>query len=140
MSQATDYLENKLADALSTLGTLDLSDGTVTDGTGGYIGLFTTAPDDTGAATEVSGGSYARIQIGSAGQSALTANGDSCQNAGEFRFPDSTDNWGTILAIGLFDAAIGGNALIYGTLTSSVVIGTGEIFKIPANGFTITLS
>ena len=140
MSQATDYLENKLITALSTLGSIDLSDGTITNGTGGFIGLFTTAPDDTGAATEVSGGSYARVQIGAQGQGTMGVNAGSCQNQQEFRFPDSTGNWGTIVAVGLFDAATNGNALVYGTLTSSVQIGTGEIFKIPVNGFTITLS
>ena len=43
MSQATDYLEEKVLGALKTLGSVDLATGAVTAGGGGYIGLMTSA-------------------------------------------------------------------------------------------------
>lgn len=139
MSQATDYLEEKILSALGSLGSVDLSTGTVTSGNGGYIGLFTSAPSDSAAGTEVSssGSAYTRIQVGSANQGSFTGSGGSIQNDAEFRWADALATWGTITHIGLFDAATGGNLLVYGALQSSVDIETGDIFKVPASGFTI---
>ena len=54
MSQATDYMEEKVLDAIASLGSIDFASGTVTAGSGGYIGLFTSAPSDSSAGTEVS--------------------------------------------------------------------------------------
>jgi hypothetical protein len=143
MSQATDYLEEKILDAMATLGSFDFASGTVTSGSGGYIGLFTSAPSDSAAGTEVSasGTAYTRIQIGSAGQGSFNAaSGGEIDNDAEFRWADALADWGTITHVGLFDASTGGNLLVYGQLQSSVVIELGDIFKVPANGFTIQMN
>ena len=143
MSQATDYLEEKILDAMATLGSFDFASGTVTSGSGGYIGLFTSAPSDSAAGTEVSasGTAYTRIQIGSAGQGSFNAAaGGEIDNDAEFRWADALSDWGTITHVGLFDASTGGNLLVYGQLQSSVVIELGDIFKVPANGFTIQMN
>jgi len=143
MSQATDYLEEKILDAMATLGSFDFASGTVTSGAGGYIGLFTSAPSDSSAGTEVSGSgtAYERVQIGSTGQGSFNAAaGGEIDNDAEFRWADALADWGTITHVGLFDAATGGNLLVYGQLQSSVVIELGDIFKVPANGFTIQMN
>lgn len=142
MSQATDYLEGKVLEALPTLGSVDFSDGSVTAGTGGYIGLLTSAPTDTDSGTEVStsGTAYTRVQIGDTGQGSFAGSAGSTTNDAEFRWADATDSWGTITHVGLFDSASGGNLLVYGALQSSVEIATGDIFKIPASGFTIQMN
>jgi hypothetical protein len=142
MSQATDYFEGKTLDALSTLGTLNFATGAVTAGSGGYIGLMTSPPSDTGAGTEVttSSSAYARVQVGSTGQGSFSGSAGSTTNDTEFKWEDATANWGTITHVGLFDAATGGNLLVYGALQSSVAIETGDIFKIPASGFTIQMN
>jgi hypothetical protein len=38
------------------------------------------------------------------------------------------------------DSSTGGNMLVYGALQTSVDINNGDIFKIPASGFTIQMS
>jgi len=142
MSQATDYLEGKVLDALGSLGSVDFSDGTVTAGSGGYIGLLTAAPSDSSGGTEVStsGTSYARVQVGSSGQGSFSGTAGSITNDAEFRWADATDAYGTVTHVGLYDAATGGNLLVYGALQSAVAIDTGDIFKIPASGFTIQMN
>ena len=138
MSQASDYLEGKVLDTLGSLGSIDLSTGTITAGTGGFIALITTAPSDAGGGTEVSGGAYARKAVTATGFGA--ASGGAITNPAEFKWTDATANWGTITHIGLYDAVSGGNLLVYGALTSSVAITSGDIFKIPASGFTIQMN
>ena len=142
MSQATDYLEEKVLGALKTLGGFDLTTGAVTAGGGGYIGLMTSAPSDSGAGTEVTttGSAYSRVQVGTTGQGSFAGGANSIANDAEFRWSDATSNWGTITHVGLFDSASGGNLLVYGELQTAVDITSGDIFKIPANGFTITMA
>lgn len=140
MSQATDYLEGIVLSGLPTLGTVDFSDGTVTAGTGAYIGLLTSAPTDSSGGTEVSGTAYARVQVGATGQGSFSGSAGSTTNDAEFRWADAGSNWGNITHVGLYDSATGGNLLVYGALASSVDISSGDIFKIPASGFTIQMN
>ena len=142
MSQATDYFEGKTLEALSTLGTLNFATGAVTAGSGGYIGLLTAAPSDSASGTEVStsGTAYGRVQVGDTGQGEFTGSAGSVSNDAEFKWADATADWGTITHVGLYDASTGGNLLVYGTLQAPVEILNGDIFKIPASGFTIQMN
>jgi len=85
----------------------------------------------------VSGGSYARVAITSslsnwagtqAAASTTVSSGTSgtTSNNGSVTFPVPTANWGTITSFGIFDAATGGNLLIYGTLTTSKTVNNGD--------------
>ena len=56
MAAMTDYLENKIIDWL-------LRGQTFTPPATAYVALYTTAPTDSTAGTEVSGGSYARVAV-----------------------------------------------------------------------------
>ena len=142
MAQATDYYEGISLSALATLGSVDLATGNVTAGSGGYIGLLTAAPSDSTGGTEVStsGTAYARNQVGSSGQGNLSGTAGSITNDAEFKWNDATADWGQITHVGLYDAATGGNLLVYGELQTAVDITAGDIFKIPAGGFTITMA
>lgn len=143
MSQATDYMEEKFLNALASLGSFDFATGTITSGSGGFIGLFTSAPSDSSSGTEVStsGTAYARVQIGSSGQGSFSAaSGGEITNDAEFRWADAQADWGTITHVGLFDASTSGNLLVYGQLQSAVAIETGDIFKVPTGGFTIQMN
>lgn len=134
MSQATDYTESAVLTGLVGGTDIALSAGKP------YLALFTSAPTDAGGGTECSGGAYARVQAGSVGQGDFGApTGGSVTNATEFRWADATADWGTISHIALMDSATAGNMLIYGSLQASVAIANGDIFKIPASGFTITM-
>lgn len=143
MSQATNHMEELVLDAIATLGSVDFGSGSVTPGSGGYIGLFTSSPTDTGGGTEVGGTAYARVLVGDTanGQGSFnTASNGSIVNGAEFKWADAGSDWGTITSVGLFDASTNGNLLVYGNLQSSVLIETGSIFKIPASGFTIHMN
>ena len=55
-AQASDYLENKLIDHLFRAGTFAKP-------TALWVALFTGSPADAGGGTEVTGGSYARVNL-----------------------------------------------------------------------------
>jgi hypothetical protein len=105
-----------------------------------YVGLFTTAPDDQGGGTEVSGGSYARQAVSFA---APTDNGASSgaqtASAADVIFPAASADWGTITAVGLFDALSGGNLLMYGSLAAAQTVNAGSQFVIPAGSLSALL-
>lgn len=125
MSEATNYLENKVLDHV-------FRNVSYTPPTAVYVGLFTVAPTDAGGGTEVAGGGYARQQyICSAAASGSISNNNTIE------FPNTS--WtGTVVAVGIFDASSGGNLLSYTTVTSEVV-SSGEILVIAAAGLTVSL-
>jgi hypothetical protein len=90
-----------------------------------YAALFTVAPGEAGGGTEVTGGSYAReaITFGSAAASSALSNTAACD------FGTATADWGTIVAVGIFDALTTGNLLAYGALTANKTVGNGDSFK-----------
>ena len=110
-----------------------------------YVALFTTAPsNDTGSgAVEVSGGAYARVSITtSSGWSAISGGGSSAtpeqiSNAATLTYPTATANWGTVVAIGLYDAASGGNLLYWNAITSQT-INSGAVASFAAGALVVT--
>jgi len=127
MSSFSDYLENKvLAHVFG--GTAYTAPATL------YIALYTVAPTDTGGGTEGSGGSYAR-QTG-----AFTVSGNLATNTSAVEWPVATGTWGTVVAVGVFDALTSGNLLAYGNLASSKTIASGDVFRIPTGDLDITLT
>lgn len=130
MSAMTNYLENKLLDFL-------LRGQAFVAPTTAYVALFTAMPDENGGGTEVSGNAYARKAIpcsstdwagtqgvGTTGPSS-GATGTTSNNATQ-TFPTPTGSWGTIVGAGVFDAASGGNLLIYGALDAAQVVNAGN--------------
>jgi hypothetical protein len=99
-----------------------------------YAALFTVAPSDTGGGTEVSGGSYARQSMAFG-----TASSGSISNSGSVEYPTATGDYGTVVAMGLFDAASSGNLLAYGNLTASKTVSNGDVFRFNASSVTISL-
>ena len=125
----SDYLEDKLLKHVFT-NTAYTSPTTI------YVGLFTVAPTDTGGGTEVSGTSYVRKT------GAFTVSGTStlATNSASIEFDAAGSSWGTIVAVALFDASTAGNMLAFADLTSSKVIDTGDVLRIPAGDLDITLT
>ena len=83
MSQATNYLENKIAEHVFG-GSAYTAPSTL------YVALFTSAPSDTGSGTEASGGSYTRMAM------AFTVSSDTASNTSNVEFPKATASWGTV--------------------------------------------
>ena len=98
-----------------------------------YLALYTVAPTDTGGGTEVSGTEYVRKAA------TFTVSGDTASNSAAAEWPTAGGSWGTVVAVGVFDALSGGNLIAYGALTTNKTIDTGDVFRIPAGDLDITL-
>lgn len=140
MAAFTDFFENKLWDWFfrgQALGITGASAGAGSGPTTLYVGLFTTTPTDSSAGTEVAGGSYARVSVAStlANWSGTQAAGSTTASTGTsgggsnnaaFTFPAPTATWGAINGIGIFDAATGGNLLMWSPLVTPRTVNNGD--------------
>lgn len=125
MSQASNYLENQLIDHIFRTATF--AKPTVL-----AVALFTAAPSDAAGGTEVTGGSYARVDLpplnanwkGTHGNTtgASSGTGGVTSNASAITFPAPTADWGTVTHMGIFDATTAGNLLVWVALTASRTI------------------
>ena len=105
-----------------------------------WVGLYTTAPTmpaGTGG-TEVTGGSYARQAL--TGAMAAASAGSATNSTAAITFTQASANWGTVTAVGLFDASTAGNLLAAGALSASEVVNSGDTFSFPTSDLTLTLS
>jgi hypothetical protein len=99
------------------------------------LALFTSNPAEDASGTEVStsGTAYAR-------QSAtFTVSGNTASNSGAIEFPTATANYGTVSHVGVYDASSGGNLIAYAALSTSKVIETGDVFRVPDGDLDVTL-
>jgi hypothetical protein len=130
MSALSDYLENKVIDWLLR-GQAFTPPATV------YVGLVTVAENDAAGGTEVSGGSYARVAVtsslanwagtqGAGTTVASTGTSGTTSNNNTITFPAPTANWGTIVGMGVWDAASAGNLLFYAPLTVNKTVNNGD--------------
>lgn len=142
----SDYLENKLIDHI-------FRGRSYTAPSQVWIGLFTSAPNDAGGGTEVSGGSYARATPGVNSDTAWKATqggtpsaassgtGGQTANPSAITFPAPSANWGSITHFAIFDAASGGNMLSHGALTTPKTVNNGDAApSFAADALTFTLS
>src|SRR5574339_8304 len=115
MSAFCDFAENKIVDHIFR--GRQWTAPTRTD-----VCLYTAAPGESGGGTEVSGGSYAPVQITTSdtaweatqgGTPAAASSGTSgaTQNPSAITFPAPTANWGSVVATALKDES--GNFLMY---------------------------
>lgn len=128
MSQASNYLENKLTDHF--LGTT-----TYTKPTNVYLALFLSNPADDATGTEVTGGGYTRQVI-----TFNASSGGAATNSGTVTFTASGSSFGTVTHWAIYDASTSGNLLCYGSLDSSRTIASGESLGFPASSITVTTS
>jgi len=98
---------------------------------------MTAAETAAGGGTEVSGGAYARVAVaaalanwagtqGAGTTAASTGTSATTSNNGTITFPAPAANWGTIVGIGIFDAATAGNLLFYASLVVSKTVNNGD--------------
>lgn len=129
MSGFTDYLEDALLKHVFT-NTAYTSPTTV------YAALFTVAPSDTGGGTEVSGGAYARQSMAFS----VSGTGTLATNSAAVEYPTATADYGTVVAVGIFDASTSGNLLAYANLTANKTVASGDVFRFNAGEVDITLT
>ena len=58
----------------------------------------------------------------------------------DIEYPTATANYGTVVAVGIFDALSSGNLLAYANLTTSKVVSTGDVFRFNTGDLDITLA
>ena len=130
MAGFSDYLEDKVLDHVFG-GTAYTAPTTL------YVALYTVAPTDTGGGTEVSGGAYARQ---TAAFTVSGTNPTTATNSAAIEYSTATADYGTVVAVGIFDALSSGNLLAYANLTASKVVSTGDVFRFNAGDLDITLA
>ena len=128
MAEFTDFMENKIIDHM-------LRAQSYTPPATVYVALFTSATDDAGGGTEVSGGAYARQAV-----TLAAASGGASENSADITFPTATANWGTITHLALMDALTGGNMLMHTPLDASKTVNNGDTFKINAGDLDVTVA
>jgi len=136
MSALSDYLENKVLDQLFG-GTQAPIPATL------YFALFTTAPTDlAGSGLEVpTANGYTRAAITNNSSNWSAAASGSKTNSTQITFSPgaTTGGWGTIAAVGIFDAQTSGNLLFWTTIPPRAVV-AGDVPRFAAGGVTITLN
>lgn len=136
MADMTDYLENELIKHL-------FRTGSFTKPADIYIALYTSATSDDGTGTEVTGGSYARVQVSPADANwdATSGTDGKTANTGAVTFPAPTANWGTVTHFAILDASTAGNMLFHSALTTSRTINNGDQAPVfSAGDLTVTLA
>jgi len=104
-----------------------------------WVALFTAAPTDAGGGTEVSGGSYARINMG-VGAGNWTDVGDgSFTNANVITFVTPTADWGTVTHFALYSLVTAGTLYLHSALTVTEIITSGSPVIFPVAALTFTL-
>ena len=106
-----------------------------------FVALYSTAPTDSTAGTELSGNAYARVSVtnnttnfGAAGSA-----GAARANATAITFPTATGAWSQAVAWGFLDASTAGNLLIYGDLTTPKTLATGDTASFAVSALSISL-
>jgi len=143
MSKLSDYLEEGLLNQVFNTVTL-------TPPATMYVALYTATPTDTGGAggTEVSGSNaYARTQIykqavtntpGWAVANATTTK-FKVTNANTVTFPTATASWGDVKAMAIFSHLTTGDMMVFGALTATKTVNSGDTFKFASSNLTVTL-
>ena len=96
-----------------------------------WLALFTTTPNLNGTGgVEVSnsGTGYARVELPriSGTWTGPTGTNQEYNNTSEIIFPVPTGNWGTIVSLGIYDAAANGNLIFVSTIATSKSIQLGD--------------
>lgn len=102
-----------------------------------YVALFTGEPSESGTASELSGGGYARQVITFGAPENNPGGGRRRRNANLVQFPIATTNW-TVTHFGIYSTSTGGTLEIYGELKDSlgnpITVNAGERLVIEVNG------
>jgi hypothetical protein len=112
-----------------------------------YFGLMTARGTNTQAAnnvgfTEVAVGSYGRVGVTANLTNLLAATGGNPAqklNGTTITFPTATADWGTVIAVCIFDASSGGNLLAWGDLFQSLDVLDGDTVSFGFGQVIVTL-
>ena len=131
MSGFSNYWKNEVMN--HTMGKSSIKSTSV------YIGLSTSEPNNDGSnLNEPDFDSYSRVLTYAEDWDTVF---DGCiENVNDISFSLATENWGLMTYFVLFDAATGGNMIIFGKLSPSKNISSGQIPKFPAGDLQLILN
>lgn len=140
----TDTYENSMIDWLMRGQTL------TPPTTLAHIALFTTCPTDSTGGTEVTGGSYGRVNYqaslanwagtqSSGSTIASSGTGGTTSNNNAVTFPAATADWGTVNCVGYMTASSGGTLIWYTALTSARSITNGSTASFAATALSFQI-
>ena len=130
MAALSDHAENLLLNFLMTT-------GTATRPTSWYVALFTSAPNDAGGGTEVSGNGYSRQSVS---WDTASGTGGTTDNSGAVSFTASGSGFGTVTHIGIFDASSSGNLLWHGAMDTAKSVASGDVLQFAAGAIDLTIA
>lgn len=105
--------------------------------TGIFIGLFTSALDDTSTTGE--GEIFQRFSAAADLENWTTADAGSKNNAVAFEWPTATANMGTAEYFGIMESGAGAGRIMYwGQLATGKIIGSGDVFRFPSGTIAVT--
>lgn len=103
-----------------------------------YLALFLTAPTDAGGGVEVSGMNYSRVGLTNDATIFPAAAGGIKTVPNQINFPSATGPWGSVRAVGLYDAPAGGNLLVWTNLSATRFIDTMDVARFLTNTINFT--
>ncbi len=104
-----------------------------------YIGVLSAAGSDAGQ-TQMSGS--ARVAIAFTTSTVTTSpdgSGDAVTNTGVITFTNSGWASTSVYGVGFYNAASGGNCMLYGNFDSVVTVGAGQSLQFNIGGITISM-
>lgn len=111
--------------------------GSPTRPAGTWLALYTTAPTDSTAGTEVSNANnYSRQAV-----TMSAASGGATSNSATVTWPTASGSWGTVVAAAVVSSAThgAGNIIVYASLAANKTVGSGDVFEFLAGEFDVTL-
>jgi hypothetical protein len=144
MSDAmTNYLENSLVNHVMRNSAFSSPGTSVYVGLIGYYesgGTNGAETGKTGGGKELSGGSYARVQVTAWTSPIDVGTSGSITNTAAITFPTANADWGHVSGVFVADASTAGNMLLHGSLTSPREVKNGDVFKFNATDLDISFS
>ena len=101
------------------------------------VGLSTTAPNEGGTVTELSGSGYARVAV-PAGTWASTGVG-TMKNSAAVTFPAASGDWGTVSHFHAWTATTGGTMIMFGSLGTNQNVPSGGTASFGSAALSFTL-
>jgi hypothetical protein len=113
-----------------------------------WIALATVAiadTDDGAAMTEVSGGSYARVQVNINGGSSpawTTVTTGAASNGAAVAFTAASASWGVVTSVAIVDSTTedGGNVLFYDNTMADQTVGTADTVSFATNQLQVSIT
>lgn len=82
--------------------------------------------------------SYRRVEIVNTLENFPLAEGGKKTNANTIIFPESQENWGSIVGFGIYDQMNEGNLLLWGKFVRSTTVEERTILRIPENSLNVS--